>query len=112
MTTQSAEETTARTERRGDSRKKFGGSIEIEWGAAVLNGTVRDIGARGLFIELIPPLWLRAAFRARLIVQPVVLLDCTVVRVDPGAGFAVTYEVLEESGKALLEKLLLSLSAA
>jgi hypothetical protein len=112
MTTQPVEEATARAERRDYPRRKLGAGIEIEWGAAVLSGTVRDIATRGLFIELIPPLWLGAAFRARLIVKPVLLLDCTVVRVEPASGFAVTYEASEESGKPLLEKLLLNLSAA
>ena len=67
--------------------------MEIEWGAAVLTGIVRDIGPRGLFVELTPPLWVGAAFRARLIVNPVLLLDCTVVRVEPGKGIAVVFEV-------------------
>ena len=83
MTTQPLEEVTTKTERRHFQRRKFRGSMEIEWGAAVLKGTVRDIGPRGLFVELTPPLWVGAAFRARLILNPVLLLDCTVVRVEP-----------------------------
>ena len=73
---------------------------------------VRDIGPRGLFVEMAPPLWVGAAFRARLIVNPVLLLDCTVARVEPGRGIAVIFEVAEESGKAQLEALLVSLSPA
>jgi hypothetical protein len=112
MTTQPVEETVARTERRQFHRKKFRGSIEIEWGSALLTGLVRDIGPSGLFVELAPPLWLGAEFRARLLVSPVLLLDCTVARVEPGVGFAVQFEMTEESGKARLEALLLSLPSA
>ena len=86
--------------------------MEIEWGSTVLNGTVRDIGPRGLFVELAPPLWLGAAFRARLITNPVLLLDCTVVRIEPGKGVAVVFEVPEDTGKAQLEGLLVRSPAA
>jgi hypothetical protein len=111
MTSETVEETPNKTERRHTQRKKFRGGIEIEWGSAVLSGAVRDIGPRGLFVEIAPPLWLGASFRARLIVHPVLLLDCTVARVEPGTGVAVVFEVAEESGKAQLESLLVSLPA-
>jgi PilZ domain len=112
MTTQTVEEAPARVERRHSPRKKFSAGIEIEWGATMLDGTVRDIGVRGLFIELDPPLWLGAAFRARLKLNPAVALDCKVVRVEPGAGVAVMFEAPEESSRAQIEKLLMSLSPA
>jgi hypothetical protein len=112
MTTVAVEETAAKPERRHFQRKKFRGNIEIEWGSAVLNGAVRDIGPRGLFVEMAAPLWLGATFRARLLVNPVLLLDCTVARVEPGKGIAVVFEPSEESGKTQLETLLLSLPSA
>lgn len=112
MATQPQEETPAKAERRNSPRKRIQVKIEIEWGAALLTGTVRDICVRGLFVELIPPLWIGATFRARLVVSPVLTLDCTVVRVEPSAGMAVTYEVPEESGKDQLEKILVGLAAA
>lgn len=111
MTTQPQKEVKTQVERRHFPRKKFRGSIQIEWGSAVLDGVVRDIGPRGLFVELIPPLWIGAAFRARLIVSPVLEIDCTVVRVEPGIGVALTYEVPDDSGKSQMEKLLVSLPA-
>ena len=83
----------------------------MEWGSATLTGDVRDIGPRGLFVELVPPLWVGAAFRARLILNPVLELDCTVVRVEPGLGVAVIFEVPDDSGKAQMEGLLVSLPA-
>jgi len=112
MTTQPLEQASARPDRRNWQRKKFRGNIEIEWGSTVLNGEVRDIGPRGLFVEILPPLWVGAAFRARLNVNPALLLDCTVARVEPGKGIAVVFHVAEENGKAQLESLLLSLPAA
>ena len=111
MTTPPLEEAAIQTERRQGTRRKFRGSIEIEWGSAVLTGTVRDIGPRGLFVELSPPLWVGATFHARLNLNPVLLLDCTVVRVEPGTGIAVVFDVPEDSGKAQMEGLLVSLPA-
>jgi hypothetical protein len=112
MTTPSLENAATGTERRQGARRRYRGSIEIEWGSAVLRGTVRDIGPRGLFVELVPPLWLGAAFLARLNLSPVLTLNCTVVRVEPGKGIAVVFEVSEDSGKAQVEGLLLSLPVA
>jgi PilZ domain len=95
--------------RRHFHRRKFPGKLEIEWGSATLTATVRDIGPHGLFIELTPPLWVGATFHARLMLNPVLRLDCTVRRVEPGGGIAVSFEVPEESGKAQLEALLSAL---
>jgi hypothetical protein len=50
-----------------------------------------------------------AAFRARLILDPILMLNCTVTRVEPGIGIAVVFDVAEESGKAQLQALLVSL---
>jgi PilZ domain-containing protein len=112
MTTQPLEKVIVKTERRHFQRRKFQGKMEMEWGSTILSGDVRDIGPGGLFVELAPPLWVGAAFRARVMLEPVLLLDCTVVRVEPGTGIAVVFEVPEESGKAQLEALLMSLSPA
>ncbi len=112
MNSQPIENLPVKTERRSFQRRKFRGTLEIEWGAAVLKGTLRDIGPRGLFVELAPPLWVGAAFHARLNVTPALSLNCTVARVEPGTGFAVVFDVREESGKAQLEALLVSLSPA
>jgi hypothetical protein len=112
MTTQPLEPAPVETERRHFQRRKFRGILEIEWGAAVLKGTVRDIGPRGLFVELLPPLWIGAAFRARLNLNPVLPLDCTVARVEPGTGVAVVFDFAEESGRTQLESLLASLPAS
>jgi len=94
------------SERRQFHRKRLRANLEIEWGSATLNGMVRDIGPQGLFVEIKPPLWVGAAFLARLIVNPVMVLDCTVRRVEPGRGIAVSFAVTEESVKAQLMSLL------
>ena len=111
MTAQPLETVPQNIERRHFLRRKFRGKLEMEWGSAILSGDVRDIGPRGLFVELTPPLWVGAAFRARLILKPILLLDCTVARVEPGKGIGVVFEVAEESGKAQLELLLAGLPA-
>jgi hypothetical protein len=109
MTTLPLEDTTTKSERRNFQRKKFRGKLEMEWGSVTLTGDVRDIGPRGLFVEMTTPLWVGARFRARLILTPILSIDCIVARVEPGSGIAVVFEVAEESGKAQLEALLLSL---
>jgi len=96
-------------ERRQFYRKKFHATIEIDWGSTTLTCGIRDIGPSGLFAELTPPLWVGATFRARLLVDPVLELDCTVRRVEPKKGIAVSFELAEESGKAHLKALLASL---
>lgn len=97
------------TERRHFFRRAFRGTLEIEWGSTILTGTVRDIGPRGLFVDLSPPLWIGARFSARLLLDPVLKLNCTVYRAEPGNGIAVRFDVPEESGKHQLEALLASL---
>ena len=95
-----------RTERRQFHRKRFRAKLEIEWGSATLTAYVRDLGPHGLFAELTPPLWVGATFRARLIIDPVLHLDCKVRRVEPGRGIGVSFELPEESGKAQVAALL------
>jgi hypothetical protein len=109
MSEQSSDEATDKTERRQFHRKKFQGTLEMEWGSAVLNGMVRDIGPRGLFVEIRPPLWLGATFRARLLLEPALELDCRVVRIEPENGNATVFEIPEEDSKARFEALLKSL---
>jgi len=111
MTTQPSDQHNAQAERRYAQRKKYRGPVEIEWGSSVLSANARDIGPHGLFVELVPPLWVGASFRARIMLNPVLLLDCTVSRVEPGRGIAVKFNISEESGKAQLESLLMSLPA-
>jgi hypothetical protein len=98
-------------ERRQFGRRSFKGLLEIEWGSAIITGNVRDIGPQGLFVEMNPPLWVGATFSARLLVDPVLSLNCTVRRVEPKKGIAVGFELPEESGKLQLEALLATLTS-
>jgi len=109
MTTQPLEEVVTKTDRRRWQRKKFRGNIEMEWGSALLRGIIRDIGPRGLFVEMTQPLWVGATFRARVLLDSDLWLNCTVARVEPGIGIAVFFEVEEEGAKARLETLLADL---
>jgi hypothetical protein len=109
MKTKPVESASVETDRRQSQRKRFLGKIEIEWGSAMLAGTVRDIGPQGLFVEIEPPLWVGARFMARLIVSPVLVLDCVVRRVEPGAGIAVTFDISDDCGRSHLESLLATL---
>ena len=96
-------------DRREFNRRKLQAEIEIEWGSVTLTASVRDIGPHGLFVELTPPLWVGAAFRARLMLNPILQLDCTVRRIEPNCGFAVSFEPLGERGNAQLQSLLAAL---
>src|SRR5882724_1998852 len=109
MSTEPPVDASAPIERRQFNRRRIVGAIEIEWGSSTLTGLVRDIGRQGLFVEIAPPLWLGATLLARLVMDPPLQLNCTVRRVEPGTGIAVTLELVEESGKAQLEKLLAQL---
>ena len=109
MATEPPVDASAQVERRQFNRRRLVGTIEIEWGSSTLTGLVRDIGPQGLFVEIAPPLWVGATFLARLVFDPPLQLNCTVRRVEPGTGIAVTFELVEESGKAQLEKLLAQL---
>jgi hypothetical protein len=97
------------SERREFGRRKIHEVLEIEWGSATLTGVVRDIGPRGLFVELESPLWMGAAFHARLMVDPVLKLNCTVRRIEPRVGIAVAFDLPEEDGQERLSMLLSSL---
>jgi len=109
MTTEPPADSSAQPDQREFNRRRLVGTIEIEWGSSILTGLVRDIGPQGLFVEITPPLWVGATFLARLVADPPLQLNCTVRRVEPGSGIAVTFELPEESGKAQLAALLANL---
>ena len=104
MTSVSGADDSARPDRR-----KFSGVLEIEWGSSMLSAPVQDIGPRGLFVELVPPLWLGATFSGRLMLDPPLRLSCTVRRVEPGKGFAVIFALFDQDGEIQLRELLATL---
>jgi PilZ domain len=109
MTSLPTKNTSIQTERRQFYRRIFQGTLEIEWGSEILTGAVRDIGPRGLFVELTPPLWIGATFSARLILKPDLKLNCTVRRVEPGKGIAVEFDLPEDNGRTQLDTFLATL---
>jgi hypothetical protein len=106
----SVEHPPRRLERRWAPRYSFRAELEIEWGSALLRARTRDISANGMFIESTDPLWVGAGFTARLALdnRPV-QMDCSVKRVEPGRGMAVTVSVSGEQHQRF-EELISSLT--
>jgi len=83
-------------DRRRAPRYPYQASLEIEWGSARLKARTRDISAGGMFIESEDVLWVGAGFRAQLVTDRPVWLECSVKRVEPGLGMGVTIALPEE----------------
>src|SRR3989442_12713540 len=67
-------------ERRRSTRHPFGAVLEMEWGSAVIRGSVIDITAEGMRIEIADPLWVGARFSAVLALEPLLRMECVVRR--------------------------------
>lgn len=85
-----------RPDRRRAPRYAYRASLEIEWGSARLKARTRDISVGGMFIESEDILWVGAGFRAQLVTDRPVWLECSVKRVEPGRGMGVTIAVPED----------------
>jgi len=105
-----SESTSRRLERRWAPRYVFRADLEIEWGSALLRGSTRDISANGMFIESADTLWVGAGFSARLGLGNPVKIDCSVKRVEPGRGMAVSVTLPEQGHQKQYQDLLASLS--
>jgi hypothetical protein len=99
-------------ERRWAPRYSFRAELEIEWGSAVLRGKTRDISSNGMFIESTDTLWVGAGFTARLALDRPVQMDCSVKRVEPGRGMAVTVTVSEEQHQQRYQELIASFTSS
>ena len=100
-----------RMERRRAPRYRYQAVVEIEWGSARLRARTRDVSAGGMFIESEDILWVGAGFRARLASESPLWLDCSVKRVEPGAGMGVTVELREDQSQRYYRDLLARLAA-
>jgi hypothetical protein len=109
MTSDMPKQAPEHSDRRQFDRRKFMGTLEIEWGSSRLVGVVRDIGPQGLFVLMTQPLWIGASFSARLMLNPPLDLKCTVRRVEPGTGIGVTFDKLDERTSAQLQELFVKL---
>lgn len=108
MTT--GEHPSRRLERRWAPRYSFRAELEIEWGSAVLRGKTRDISSNGMFIESNDTLWVGAGFVARLALDRPLQVDCSVKRVEPGQGMAVSVSVPGEPHQQRYQELIASLT--
>jgi PilZ domain len=98
-------------ERRRAPRYRYQASLEIEWGSARLKGRTRDISEGGMFIESEDVLWVGAGFRACLVADRAVWLNCSVKRVEPGYGMGVAIAHPENQSQQQFEDLLAKLSS-
>lgn len=99
-----------RPERRRAPRYPYQASLEIEWGSARLKARTRDISVGGMFIESEDILWVGAGFRARLVADRPVWLECSVKRVEPGLGMGVTIALPEDPAKHPYQEILAKLA--
>jgi hypothetical protein len=99
-----------RLERRWAPRYSFRAELEIEWGSAVLRGKTRDVSSNGMFIESADTLWVGAGFTARLALDRPLQMDCSVKRVEPGRGMAVSVSVSGEQHQQRYQDLIASLT--
>ncbi len=106
MTTPGDTRAPGQPERRRATRHTFDAVLKMEWGSAVLQGRVRDISPSGMFVELADPLWVGASFSAQLALDEPLRLECSVRRVEPGRGMAVTFVVPGEEGRVRLAEVL------
>jgi hypothetical protein len=85
-----------RPDRRRAPRYPYQACLEIEWGSARLKARTRDISVGGMFIESEDVLWVGAGFRAQLVTDRPVWLECSVKRVEPGLGMGVAIALPED----------------
>src|SRR5258708_22866768 len=71
-------------------------NLDIEWGSAVLQASTLNVSTNGMFIASIDPLWIGAGFAANLHLDRTVPVNCSVKRVEPGRGVAVSVSFAEE----------------
>lgn len=65
----------------------------------MLSGRVHEISGDGMFIEIADPLWIGAAFSARLLVETPMLFNCVVRWVEPRSGMGVSFVMPGEEGR-------------
>jgi hypothetical protein len=106
----SEEQQPRQLERRWAKRYSFRAELEIEWGSALLRAKTRDISSSGMFIESADTLWVGAGFTARLALDGPVQMDCSVKRIEPGEGMAVSVTVSEDQHQQRYQDLIASLN--
>lgn len=97
-------------ERRKYPRYGFQSDVEWQSGSETCRTFISDISMGGMFIVTEAPLHVGVAFTARLLLNPPLILECTVCRVLPGRGMGVTLNRVPDRARARLEKLIASLA--
>jgi len=100
-----------RSERRRAPRFRYQAPVEIEWGSARIRARTRDVSVGGMFLESEDILWVGAGFRACLATEQPLWLECSVKRVEPGAGMGVTVDLREQHSQHCYAELLAKLAA-
>ena len=95
-------------ERRRSPRHLLKADVEIEWGSTTLQASVNAIGGTGMFIESNNPLWVGAEFRARVLLEQPLEVNCVVRRVVSVVGMGVEFVGLTEEARARVESLLVT----
>jgi len=99
-----------RPDRRRAPRYPYRASLEIEWGSARLTARTRDVSVGGMFIESEDVLWVGAGFRAKLVSESPVWLECSVKRVEPGLGMGVAVALPEDQSTHPYQEILAKLA--
>jgi len=82
--------------RRGATRNRFSGEIEIDWNSTVLTGRVRDISRQGMFIEIAERPTMGSIFSARLNLGTPLPIQCVVQRIALCQGIGVTFTLVDD----------------
>ena len=93
-------------EHRRSPRHLLKADVEIEWGSTTLRASVNAIGGTGMFIESNNPLWIGAEFRARVLLELPLEVNCVVRSVVPVVGMGVEFVGLTEKARARVKSLL------
>jgi hypothetical protein len=97
-------------ERRRFARYGFQVDVDIEFEGKTFRAFMTDISADGMFVVAANPLWVGAAFMARLHIADPFRVKCQVKRVMVGRGMGVKFLELSAQDRETLDKILASLA--
>jgi c-di-GMP-binding flagellar brake protein YcgR len=97
-------------ERRRYPRYGFQADVDIEFEGKAFRAFLTDISADGMFVVAANPLWVGAAFTARLQIADPLRVKCVVKRVMVGRGMGVEFKELTPQDRDNLDKILAGLA--
>ena len=98
------------SERRRHARYPCKAQVKITWGDVILDATLRDISASGMYLETHEPLWARAEFSASVLLSEPLNVKCIVRRVDAGKGMVIEFTELSQEARMNLNHLIWKLA--